>query len=752
MESSNSLCTSSSTRELYPPPKPPDINLSHMEPLSFKAMVAKEISGVQIPINDPKDCSQRSTQADASTQQPPQPILQPLSSYKNKLLQSSAHFYFPTWIRKFDTTPDFKNQTEATTTEENTPILKLSKETIDSIRKPWKQALIIKTTGLATSNSRLPQHLHRIWKAQGPITITDLGLGCYIARFNNPEDYFIALAGGPWFFQNHYLAISQWFPNFRPSTSSINSMVTWIQLPKLPIEYYDFNSLFEIGKLVGRPIKVDYHTGSISRGRYARVCVEIDTSNPLPSSINMGHWNQPLVYELKVDFCHSCGVIGHQKNQCSSSSKTTPTAHTSQDLNQGMILEQDRNSTKEWLVIKQRPRRKIHNTQNNASESVFTKNYAPGNLGIRNGGSKNAQTKDMTSSNLQIIRKANHKSWVPKTNREAVDQPKANVRDDDSMKDSMHDRQKIIHESPTSALIHTQSTRQVTNEPTVSNNQPQVVSSLYDINPTQSMEKGPHAANKSTTCPSNRPTHLPEDPLTETTNKPTILIQGGKGKHEQAKLNPDKQPANTSTHVTASFPNTTSKALIVPLLSAMHEDTFTSINPSNQVQINSHSNSILPSTKPSVTENNGFLTTPFPESGQCKSPKHKLLTVSHEQPNPELNHPNYPKSAGKFSNSEQQPTNPNNCCASSPSVPTEEESTPSASSSPGFPPGFEPCFEFKSTNRKQDTGNSGISNISRRRFHATRTSKSKEQPTNSGSVRIYHPTFSRGASCVHQPA
>lgn len=37
-------------------------------------------------------------------------------------------------------------------------------------------------------------------------------------------------------------------------------MAIWIQLPKLPIEYFDIYALYKFGSLLGKPIKVGWYT------------------------------------------------------------------------------------------------------------------------------------------------------------------------------------------------------------------------------------------------------------------------------------------------------------------------------------------------------------------------------------------------------------------------------------------------------------------------------------------------------------
>ncbi|XVF20814.1 hypothetical protein REPUB_Repub12eG0035100 [Reevesia pubescens] len=65
--------------------------------------------------------------------------------------------------------------------------------------------------------------------------------------------------------------VHRWQPDFRQLEDSFKFFAIWIQLLGLPIEYYDNQALFKIGSLIGKPIKIDVHTGIANRGLYTRI-------------------------------------------------------------------------------------------------------------------------------------------------------------------------------------------------------------------------------------------------------------------------------------------------------------------------------------------------------------------------------------------------------------------------------------------------------------------------------------------------
>ncbi|KAL7206158.1 hypothetical protein ACSBR2_018966 [Camellia fascicularis] len=53
-----------------------------------------------------------------------------------------------------------------------------------------------------------------------------------------------------------------------------------------------------------------------ARGKYARVCVEMDLRKPLISHITIGRYHYVVEYEHFHLLCFSCGRVGHRKEKC----------------------------------------------------------------------------------------------------------------------------------------------------------------------------------------------------------------------------------------------------------------------------------------------------------------------------------------------------------------------------------------------------------------------------------------------------
>ena len=102
-------------------------------------------------------------------------------------------------------------------------------------------------------------------------------------------------------------------------------MAVWIRLEQLPIEYYHIEFLKHVGHKLGKLLKVDAITSAAIRGRHARLCVQINMTNPLPKRVKIGSFWQDIVYENLPLLCYRCRRIGHREAHSSEGLVETPT-------------------------------------------------------------------------------------------------------------------------------------------------------------------------------------------------------------------------------------------------------------------------------------------------------------------------------------------------------------------------------------------------------------------------------------------
>lgn len=176
-------------------------------------------------------------------------------------------------------------------------VVKLYGDRKDRIRATWNNAFIVKAFEKTVGYHYLVSKLSSLWRLVGKMDCITLEHDFFLVRFSLKEDHSRVLKNGPWSVGGHYLSIRRWEPNFKPSSANLLAVAVWISLSKLPIEYYEASVLRDIGKGIGPVLRVDTHTASEARGRFTRLCVQVNLGEPLLNIIRVGGIRQSVRYE-----------------------------------------------------------------------------------------------------------------------------------------------------------------------------------------------------------------------------------------------------------------------------------------------------------------------------------------------------------------------------------------------------------------------------------------------------------------------
>ena len=293
-------------------------------------------------------------------------------SYRDKLVGSIPGAFEKAFGFACDMQEDLQSDDEEEQAEEGCLRVCFSRDEKTHMRAPWHQALIIKPFGRKVGYTFLAAKIRSMWNPRGGMDCIDLGFDFYLIKFENRDDVDNVLKGGPWFIGQHFLAIRQWEPEFHASTATLSSVAVWIRLPELPIEFYEYNALMKIGKAIGPVLRIDANTANGVRGRFARLCVQVNLDKPLPKSIFLGRLKQSIMYEGIGTLCFECGRIGHGREVCPflvrGQSRGVQEEHGSgsQEVQSGVaatpVVEETAASQQdeygEWMIV---TRRKSHN-------------------------------------------------------------------------------------------------------------------------------------------------------------------------------------------------------------------------------------------------------------------------------------------------------------------------------------------------------------------------------------------------------
>ncbi|XP_019173022.1 PREDICTED: uncharacterized protein LOC109168452 [Ipomoea nil] len=191
------------------------------------------------------------------------------------------------------------------------PTIQLTKEEVEAIRAPWRKALIIKVMGRKVGYTYLLKRLQTMWMPRGILELIAIDNDYYLVRFGSVDDLEFAIFEGPWMVLDHYLIVKPWMPDFDPTSDTTEKVLVWVRIPCISAEYYNIIFLRKLGNKIGRMLRVDQATSLVSRGHFARICVEVDMTKPLISKFKYKDKVRSVAYEGIHLVCFTCGIYGH---------------------------------------------------------------------------------------------------------------------------------------------------------------------------------------------------------------------------------------------------------------------------------------------------------------------------------------------------------------------------------------------------------------------------------------------------------
>ena len=196
------------------------------------------------------------------------------------------------------------------------PMIRFEEPVLEALARPWKEALAVKLLGKHISFTALRERLRGVWRLHGGYELMEVGNGFFMVKFDLPADRDLVINGGPWMIHDHYLAVKQWTTSFNPADSCFGQTMVWIRLSALNLMYYEESAIRTIAAGVGRPIKVDFVTKTLDRGKFARVCVEVDLAKPVIDQVWItDHWHK-VEFECLHLICAKCKCFGHVERDC----------------------------------------------------------------------------------------------------------------------------------------------------------------------------------------------------------------------------------------------------------------------------------------------------------------------------------------------------------------------------------------------------------------------------------------------------
>lgn len=153
------------------------------------------------------------------------------------------------------------------------------------------------------------------------------GNGFYIFSFSSESDLIPIVDLGHAYFGHELIILQQWKPNINMSKPALSKLPIWFKFYNVPLTLWHEDGIAILASHFGKPLYLDKATKLGNKLSYARVCVEVEVSTKIPSSINVqiaGCNAQTISIDMpwKPSKCMHCKGYGHSDSNCTSNRKS----------------------------------------------------------------------------------------------------------------------------------------------------------------------------------------------------------------------------------------------------------------------------------------------------------------------------------------------------------------------------------------------------------------------------------------------
>ncbi|XP_028803258.1 uncharacterized protein LOC114758373 [Neltuma alba] len=249
------------------------------------------------------------------------------------------------------------------------------------LAKKWETSLFVRLLGRMVREDYLGDKLQKMWGRHGEVETLEIGSGYFLRA------------------------------DFDPDADKVSKIAAWVRIPKFPVDYYDQGILYVVGNQIGRVLKVDRNTLRQAKGRFARLCVELDLNTPLLPSILINGKEKKIVYEGLHFICFTCGKYGHDSEHCLNRKMSNVEVHSqpaasNPEVSKAAVVDKEPSSSTslqtygEWMVAPRR--RRPQRAQAGNAYNPGRNGRRDGGVGVVNAGSRFMALNDLDSEEMAV--------------------------------------------------------------------------------------------------------------------------------------------------------------------------------------------------------------------------------------------------------------------------------------------------------------------------------------------------------------
>ncbi|CAL9014414.1 unnamed protein product [Prunus brigantina] len=161
----------------------------------------------------------------------------------------------------------------------------------------------------------------RLWRGIAEVSIREIADKLFLVRFENHRDKARVLDMEPWTYRDSLVLLSEVTVGCDFRSVDLKMGVFWVQLHGIPPLTMTVAVARKIGSLLGQVAEVDHADGEDCIGRFARVRIQFDVTQPLMRGAfvefpEVGSVWISFLYEFLPEYCFICGCLGHPSRIC----------------------------------------------------------------------------------------------------------------------------------------------------------------------------------------------------------------------------------------------------------------------------------------------------------------------------------------------------------------------------------------------------------------------------------------------------
>lgn len=217
---------------------------------------------------------------------------------------------------------------EAFTLPSGEACIKIPNSVIEKHRKSWEPFILGQFYSDPPSQGTLHNIVNGIWSKQyRDIAVSKMEGFSFLFRIPNAATRHRVITQRLWQIEGQTMFVDKWEPGVVPSKPELTSAPIWLELRKVPFQFFNEDGLERIAGLVGDPRFLHPSTKNKTNLEVAKVFTIIDPRKPLPEAVNVQFDSGDICRVLVSSpwmppVCDLCKEVGHSSKRCPSVAKT----------------------------------------------------------------------------------------------------------------------------------------------------------------------------------------------------------------------------------------------------------------------------------------------------------------------------------------------------------------------------------------------------------------------------------------------